>query len=110
VAADVYRGDRLGLVSRRIKVRSSLPLVPQPLTPFGTPEVTVAVKIAFLPCRKAGKTRLFTPGWGSSGEFRPHQTWPASAHCRIFGWADLREDRVAGSCANKGGNIRKSQR
>jgi hypothetical protein len=76
----------------------------------GLPEVTVAVRIAFLPCRKAGKTRLFTPGWGSSGESRSHQIWPASAHCRIFGWADLREDRVVGSCANKGGNIRKSER
>jgi len=30
VGADFYRRDRLGLVSRRIKVRSSLPLVPNP--------------------------------------------------------------------------------
>jgi hypothetical protein len=37
VGADFYRRDRLGLVSRRIKVRSRLPLAPQPLTPVGTP-------------------------------------------------------------------------
>src|ERR1035441_2808399 len=35
--ADFYRRDRLGLVSRRIKVRSSLPLVPPPLTPAPRP-------------------------------------------------------------------------
>jgi hypothetical protein len=37
VGADFYRRDRLGLVRRRINVRSSLPFAPQPLTPVGTP-------------------------------------------------------------------------
>ena len=32
-----------------------------PRLPSGLPEVTVAVRIALLPCRKARKTRAFTP-------------------------------------------------
>src|ERR1035437_3097907 len=32
-----------------------------PRPPSGLPKVTVAVRIALLPCRKAGKTRAFTP-------------------------------------------------
>ncbi len=34
------------------------------------PEVTVAVRTSRLSCRKAGKTRVFTPVWESSGESR----------------------------------------
>jgi len=45
--------------------------VPRP--PFGLTELTVAVRTSLLSCRKTGKTRVFTPVRGSSGEsqFRP---------------------------------------
>jgi hypothetical protein len=53
----------------------------RPPAPSGLPEVTVAVRIALLPCRKAGKTREFTPVRRSSGEFRlPYLRW---AGCRF---------------------------
>jgi hypothetical protein len=41
-----------------------------PRPPSGLPEVTVAVRIALLPCRKAGKPRVFTAVRESSGESR----------------------------------------
>src|ERR1035437_3309623 len=41
-----------------------------PRPPFGLPELTVAVRTSLLSCRKAGKTRVFTPVRESSGESR----------------------------------------
>jgi hypothetical protein len=41
-----------------------------PRPPFGLPELTVAVRTSLLSCRKAGKTRIFTPVPESSGESR----------------------------------------
>jgi hypothetical protein len=42
-----------------------------PRPPSGLPEVTVAVRIALLPCREPGKPRISKPVPGSSGESRP---------------------------------------
>src|ERR1017187_3638982 len=42
--------------------------IPRP--PSGFPEVTVAVRIALLPCREPGKPRISKPVPGSSGESR----------------------------------------
>src|SRR5450759_3978306 len=41
-----------------------------PRPPSGLPEVTVAVRIALLPCREPGKPRISKPVPGSSGESR----------------------------------------
>ena len=41
-----------------------------PRPPFGLPELTVAVRTSLLSCRKAGKTRVFTPVREPSGESR----------------------------------------
>ena len=41
-----------------------------PRLPLGLPELTVAVRTSLLSCRKAGKTRIFTPVRESSGESR----------------------------------------
>src|SRR5450756_745449 len=41
-----------------------------PRPPSGLPEVTVAVRIALLPCREPGKPRVFTAVRESSGESR----------------------------------------
>jgi hypothetical protein len=41
-----------------------------PRSPFGLPEVLVAVHTSRLPCRKAGKMRIFTAVRESSGECR----------------------------------------
>jgi hypothetical protein len=38
--------------------------------PFGLPELTVAVRTSLLSCRKAGKTRVFTPVREPSEESR----------------------------------------
>jgi hypothetical protein len=38
--------------------------------PFGLPDAPVAVRTSLLSCRKAGKARIFTPVWDSSGESR----------------------------------------
>src|ERR1039458_414352 len=43
-------------------------IIPRP--PSGLPEVTVAVRIALLPCRETGKPRISKPFPGSSGESR----------------------------------------
>jgi hypothetical protein len=44
-----------------------------PRPPSGLPEVTVAVRIALLPCREPGKPRISKPVPGSSGESRIQQ-------------------------------------
>ena len=41
-----------------------------PRPPFWLPEMSVAVRTSRLSCRKAGKTRIFTPVRESSGESR----------------------------------------
>jgi hypothetical protein len=41
-----------------------------PRPPFGLPDAPVAVRTSRLSCGKAGKARIFTPVWDSSGEFR----------------------------------------
>jgi hypothetical protein len=41
-----------------------------PRPPFGLPELTVAVRTSLLSCRKAGKTRVFTPVRQPSEESR----------------------------------------
>jgi hypothetical protein len=43
-----------------------------PRPPFELLEVKVAVRTSRLFCRKAGKTRIFSPVQESSGESRPH--------------------------------------
>jgi hypothetical protein len=47
-----------------------------PRPPFGLPEVLVAVLTSRLSCRKAGKTRTFTPIRESSGEIPARQGVP----------------------------------
>ena len=37
---------------------------------FWIPEVSVAVRISHLSCRKAEKARIFMPVWNSTGESR----------------------------------------
>src|SRR5262249_53277302 len=37
-------------------------------SPFGVPEVLVAVRTSLVSCKRAGKTRIFMPVWDSSGE------------------------------------------
>ena len=57
-----------------------------PRPPFGLPELTVAVRTSLLSCRKAGKTRVFTPVRESSGESRLNLTQPAATNrigCRL---------------------------
>ena len=41
-----------------------------PRPPFGLPDAPVAVRTSRLSCGKAGKARIFTPVWDSSGESR----------------------------------------
>jgi hypothetical protein len=51
-----------------------------PRPPFGLPEVPVAVRIALLPCREPGKSRISKPVRESSGESRlkrAHLAFPA---------------------------------
>ena len=56
--------------------------------PFGLPELTVAVRTSLLSCRKAGKTRVFTPVREPSEESRiipactPPQ-WPSCQNCSL---------------------------
>jgi hypothetical protein len=46
-----------------------------PRPPSGLPEVTVAVRIALLPCREPGKPRIFTAIRESSGESQVTAAW-----------------------------------
>jgi hypothetical protein len=41
-----------------------------PRPPFGLPDAPVTVRTSRLSCGKAGKARIFTPVWDSSGESR----------------------------------------
>jgi len=57
-----------GWVEVRSNANENSQISPRP--PFGLPEVPVAVRASLLSCRKAGKTRAFTPVREPSGESR----------------------------------------
>ena len=63
--------------------------------PSGLPEVTVAVRIALLPCRKAGKPRVFTAVRESSGESRSNTITPKGhrRRCHIYGNKPINANR-----------------
>jgi hypothetical protein len=53
-----------------------------PRPPFGLPELTIAVHTSLLSCRKARKTRVFTPVRESSGGSR----YKSSAGMKLARW------------------------
>jgi hypothetical protein len=60
----------------------------------GLPEVTVAVRIVLLPCRKAGKPRVFTEVRESSGESRMTSALGVTASPPQFPWWNGRALRL----------------
>jgi len=65
-----------------------------PRPPSGLPEVTVAVRIALLPCREPGKPRISKPVPGSSGESRFKQFAQLSVAFSVNSLRQLRSPRL----------------
>src|SRR5450631_2426396 len=65
-----YSGCARSRLTNLIRQKTELQHTKVSRPPFGLPELTVAVRTSLLSCRKAGKTRVFTPVREPSEESR----------------------------------------
>jgi hypothetical protein len=85
VGADFYRRDRLGLVRRRITVRSRLPLAPQPLAPVGTPGRNLTYRAKPLAAKAFGGTDRARRRMAARAGPRQSPNLPCKYRCTLMG-------------------------